>query len=198
MKKQVLFAVLQDFADWEYAFLAAVLQDGMNGQPSKYEVKTLSLEAEPVKSIGNFTILPDYTPTDVPEDFTGLILIGGKSWRKEEAKKLLPLVNKVYTQGKMLGAICDATVFLGMNGLMNEKEHTSNTREELIRAAGDAYTGKERYVSKQAVRDGNLVTANGSAPLEFMREVLLALEAFTPEEIEGGYRFYKEGLIRQE
>ena len=38
------------------------------------------------------------------------------SWRMEEAKKLVPTIEKAYADGKVIGAICDATVFLGMNG----------------------------------------------------------------------------------
>ena len=47
---------------------------------------------------------------------------------------------------------------------------------------------------RQAVRDGNVVTANGTGQLEFTRECLLALSADTPEAIEASYKFNKEGF----
>ena len=49
-------------------------------------------------------------------------------------------------------------------------------------------------MNKQAVRDGNIVTANGIGQLEFCREVLYALEADTAEAIEESYLFYKNGF----
>ena len=54
------------------------------------------------------------------------------------------------------------------------------------------------YVNAQAVSDGNVVTANGVAYLEFTREVLLRLEAGTVESIEMWYDFYKNGFVRPE
>ena len=52
-------------------------------------------------------------------------------------------------------------------------------------------------VSRQAVRDGKIVTANGSGYLEFARECLLALEADTPEQIAASYAFNKHGFYRE-
>ena len=60
--------------------------------------------------------------------------------------------------------------------------------------AGQNYTGQELYEERQAVRDGNVVTANGTGQLEFTRECLLALSADTPEAIEASYKFNKEGF----
>jgi len=47
------------------------------------------------------------------------------------------------------------------------------------------------------VRDGNVVTANGTGQLEFTCECLLALAADTPEAIEASYKFNKEGFCKQ-
>lgn len=60
--------------------------------------------------------------------------------------------------------------------------------------AGEKYTGEAGYVNKHAVRDGNIVTANGTAPLDFCREILYALDADTPKVIEESYQFYTNGL----
>ena len=44
------------------------------------------------------------------------------------------------------------------------------------------------------MREGNIVTANGTAQLEFARECLLALEVGTPQEVEAWYGFNKSGF----
>ena len=195
MKKQVLFVLMEQFADHEYPFLAITLQTKILDKTTPYEVKTISVSKNPVKSIGGLTVLPDYSIEDYPSDYAGLILIGGETWRTDEAKKIVPLLKQAFFGGKVVGAICDATVFLGMNGLLNDKKHTSNTLETLIEATQENYTGRDNYQSEQAVRDGNLITANGTAYLEFTKEVLTALNAYPAEHIENYYQFFKFGFI---
>ncbi|WP_251047884.1 DJ-1/PfpI family protein [Planococcus sp. ISL-109] len=136
--QKVLFVLLDDYADWEAGSLAAALNEEPEGQGQKFDVQTVSLTKDPIKSIGGFTVLPDYGLDDAPEDFAGLILIGGNSWRKEDSKRVMELVDKAMEKQAVLGAICDATVFLGMNGLLNDIPHTSNDLEDLKETAGDS------------------------------------------------------------
>ena len=90
--KEVIFVILEGFADWEGAFIAACLNQGvMPGSPVPYKVKTLSITKEPVSSIGGLRALPDYYLKDMPEDYAGLILIGGMSWFSPEAELIVPL-----------------------------------------------------------------------------------------------------------
>ncbi|MCL2136691.1 MAG: DJ-1/PfpI family protein [Coriobacteriia bacterium] len=193
MKKLVLFVLVDEFADHEYPFLASSLQDGIKELQSPYEVKTLAVSKDPLKSMGGFTILPDYSINDCPDDFSALVLIGGNTWRDTKAKLFAPLLKDSMDKGRIVGAICDATVFMGMNALLNTKKHTSNTLSDLMAAGKDSYTGQNNYQYEQAVRDGNLVTANGSAYLEFTAEVLEALDAFPLDYIQEDYRLYKFG-----
>lgn len=195
MKKLVLFVLLERFADYEYPFLATALQSSIKDMTSPYEVKTISLSKSPVKSIGGITVLPDFDIMDCPTEYAGIILIGGETWRSEEARQILPIIKQAYADGKVIGAICDATVFLGMNGFLNSRKHTSNTLDTLTEAAGDSYTGKDDYQNEQAVRDRNLITANGTAYLELTKEVLTALSAYPDDYIESSYLFFKQGLI---
>src|SRR5690606_41439553 len=88
---KVLFVLLDEYADWEAAALAAALNEEPEGKGQKFDVKTVSLTKEPIRSIGGFTVLPDYGLDDVPEEFSGLILIGGHSWRKEGSERIMEL-----------------------------------------------------------------------------------------------------------
>ncbi len=190
--REVLFVILDRYADWEAAHIAAALSDPDEGEP-KYAVKTVSLTREPVKSIGGFTVLPDYDLASAPEECAAVLLIGGYSWRKPEAAPVAEFVRRAQANGALVGGICDASVFLGMHGFLNAVRHTSNRLVSLKEAAGEAYTNEAEYVCEQAVCDGGVVTANGTAYLEFAREVLTALEAYPPEEIEEWVDFYKLG-----
>lgn len=97
-------------------------------------------------------------------------------------------------KGKVLGGICDASAFLGTAGILNDIAHTGNDLNDLKQWAGSAYTGEGNYIAKQAVRDQNIITANGTAPLEFAKEILLALHAAEEEKIMEWYHFHKLGL----
>ncbi len=190
MKITILFVVLDLYADWEAAYLSTLIN---KFDPDKYSVKTISLTKEPIKSMGNFTLLPDLDIKEIPEEFEGVILIGGMSWRKEDAKQVEQLVSKAVSENKIIGGICDATVFLGKMGILNDVKHTSNLLSDLQAWAGDSYTGAENYVNSQAVRDKNIITANGTATLEFAKEVLIALNIESEEKINEWYNFYKLG-----
>jgi len=193
MKKTVLFVILEQFADWEAAYLSSALH--MLGQDS-FAVRTVSLKKESVESIGGFRVIPDYDVLSVPDFYTALILVGGMSWRTDAARGIAPLAEDCFRKGRILGGICDASAFLGTIGLLNDVRHTSNSIEDLKAWAGLAYTGEENYVCEQAVRDGNIITANGTAALEFAREVLTALEAAPEDKIMGWYRFHKYGCYQ--
>ncbi|NDV67434.1 type 1 glutamine amidotransferase family protein [Dysgonomonas sp. 25] len=195
MKKEVIFVILNEFAEWEGSFLGTSLRAGVKpGNPIKYAVKTMSVTKEPLMSITGFRVMADYDINSFPQDYTALILIGGMSWFTEEAKQLVPIVEKAIREGKIVGGICNASVFLGCHGFLNNVKHTSNTVEYLKQYAGDNYTNEAGYIERQAVADKNIVTANGTGYLEFMKEVLLLLDADTPEIIDEAYRFYKYGL----
>lgn len=196
MKKEIIFVLLNHFADWEAAHTAVCLNTGViPGRPVKYITKTLSLTKEPIISIGGFRVLPDYDTYSLPEDYAGLVMVGGdNNWFSPEAEFLIPLVEKMIRENKLVAGICNASVYLGKHGFLNHIKHTSNTLEYLKNMAGEKYTGEANYIKKQAVRDGNIVTANGTAQFEFCREILYALNADEPEIIEESYSFYKNGF----
>lgn len=191
MKKTVLVVILDLYADWEAAYVSSLLL--ALGQ-ERYQVKTLSLTKEPVRSLGGFTTLPDYDLASIPADFAGVILVGGMSWRKEAARQVEPLARAALDKGAVLGGICDAAGFLATIGLLNDAGHTGNDMNDVKQWAGEAYTGEARYIAQPAVRDGKLVTANGTAPIEFAREVLLALDVAPENRVLEWYNFYKRGV----
>jgi putative intracellular protease/amidase len=189
--KTILFVLLEQWADWEAAYLSSAIR--MLGQ-NQYAIKTVSLTKETVESIGGFHVIPDYDIQSIPTDYEALILIGGMTWRSESAQNIKPLVAKCVQSGKVLGGICDASAFLGTTGVLNNVNHTSNDLNDLKQWADKAYTGEEKYIMKQAVSDKNIVTANGTATLEFAKEVMLALNVAPEDKIIEWYNFHKLGF----
>lgn len=197
MKKSIVIVLLDDFADWEAAFLAPALRTGvMRGCEGRYNTVYAAPGGKSVRSLGGLTIRPDRDLAALPESCVGLILAGGMSWQKPEARQVVPLVSEALDRGLLVGAICNATLFLAAQGFLNSVRHTGNTSEMMKEWGGSHYTGERLYEERQAVRHGNIVTANGTGYLEFTRECLLCLEADTPENIQNSYIFNKQGFYK--
>lgn len=187
--KKIVYVILEQWADWELAYISSAVN--MLGQ-DKFENKTVSLTKNAVTSIGGIKCLPDYGIETVPSDFDAVILIGGMSWHNESALHIKPLIENCIKDGKVLGAICDACRFLGSIGALNGAKHTANDLNELKQYS--AYTNEQGFIHRQAVSDNNIITANGTATLEFAREILKALSAASEDQINGWYDFHKLGF----
>ena len=83
---------------------------------------------------------------------------------------------------------------MAKHGFLNNVKHTGNGLEQLKLWGAANYTNDKGYIHVQAVCDNNIVTANGSATLEFAKELLSLLENDTPERIEMYYQFNKKGF----
>lgn len=196
MSNEILYILLPDYAAHEAVYLSqAIASDeyALKEHP-RFVNKVVAPTLEPVKSIGGFRTLPDYSFDTMPDDYAALVLIGGFGWTMSVAERVIPIVKQAVENGKIVGAICNGASFMAKCGLLNNVRHTGNGPEQLRLWGGENYTNPEGYVHAQAVSDRNIVTANGSATLEFARELLLLLENDTPERIEMYYQFNKQGF----
>ncbi|MCB1518842.1 MAG: DJ-1/PfpI family protein [Hyphomicrobiaceae bacterium] len=158
------------FADWECALLMAAARTyyGM-------DVLTVSTNGQKVTSAGGLQIIPDLALDQVsaqkPDAF---IMAGGSVWSTDEAPDMDDALKALAAGKVLIGAICDANLALAATGLINDVPHTANAPEALS-GVGD-YDGEKNYVaSPAAIRADGFVTAPGTAPISFMREVLIAL-----------------------
>jgi putative intracellular protease/amidase len=195
--KEILYILLNDYADHEVAFISQIVngdEQGYRKEP-KYTNRIVAATMDPVRSFGGLRTLPDYTYGTMPNDYAALVLIGGLGWLRAEADEILPIVKDAIDKGKPIGAICYAASWMAKQGLLNNIRHTGNGIGQLKYWGGSNYTNEAGYVSEQAVCDGNIITANGSAQLEFSCELQKLLEIDTPEQIERYRMFYKLGLV---
>lgn len=199
MNNEVLYVLLDDYADHESVFLAgAISNDAVaKRQHPKYINKVVAPTLEPVTSCSGFHILPDYSFDNMPDDYAALVLIGGYGWMNEKvASKVVPIVKRAIDKGIIVGAICNAASFMAKYGFLNRVKHTGNGLDQLKLWGGEHYTNEQSYVNAQAVSDARIVTANGSASLEFAKEMLLLLENEPAEAIEMWYQFFKQGYVQ--
>lgn len=192
----ILYILLPAYAAHEAVYLSqAIASDefALKENP-KYVNKVVAPTMASVRSIGGFATVPDYSFDTMPDDYAALVLIGGFGWAKPVAEEVVPLVKQALAAGKIVGAICNAASFMAAHGFLNACRHTGNGLDQLKLWGGDNYTNSDGYVNAQAVADNNIVTANGSATLEFAKELLLLLGNDTPDRIEMYYQFNKQGF----
>lgn len=189
MKKEALIFIFDGYADWEPAYLCTEL----NSQESSYTVKTISLDKAPKLSMGGFKVLPDYSVDDFPDEFSLLILCGGYAWMEQKNNGVIPVVEYAVKNHIPVGAICNAVNFMAENGYLNTIRHTGNTLE-FMKSQAPHYIGDQYFLKQQAVCDSGIITANGSAALEFAKEILIFMKTKPEADIAEWYRLHKTGF----
>lgn len=173
--KKALFLLLDEFADWEGAHLSSTLN-----QDDSWSVSTVSVEKS-VSSLGGFSVLVDYIIGDEPKDYDLLVMVGGNSW-DNDSEKLLDFVEEAFNKNIVIGAICGAVDYLARNGFLNKYKHTGNS--VYIWKNYKKYKPENEFLEKQSVSDNSLITANGTAPLEFTESILREIDFDDDENIE--------------
>jgi protease I len=112
-----------------------------------------------------------------PKSLAGVVIPGG--WAPDKLrlhKPALDLVKALMERKKVVAAICHAGWVLASAGVCKGRELTSYVaiKDDLVNAGA-------RWVDKEVVRDGNLVTSRTPADLPaFMRTTLAALAEVGP------------------
>ena len=187
----VLILLSENFADWEAAYICPELNKLEN-----YEIKTVSLSKTPVATMGGLKVIPDFDIDNIPEDINIRLLIipGGLSWDNKEYKKYCPIIKDCLENNILTAAICNGVTFLADNGFLDNRRHTGNTLEYLKQNA-PGYKGDAGYVESQSFVFENLITANGSAAVEFSRDIIGKLDIFSQKEIDEWFRIFKNGFL---
>ncbi|HKS44097.1 MAG TPA: type 1 glutamine amidotransferase family protein [Amycolatopsis sp.] len=190
--KTAYLYVLDTLADWEPGFLTAELNSGRYfARPdTRIPVRTAGLTTEPVTTMGGLRVRPEVPIDEIrPQDAAILILPGGNTWLEPLHDPVPAKAAEFLAAGVPVAAICGATLALANAGMLDERRHTSNNLGAL-RAMCHGYAGAGHFVPEPAVTDGDLITASGSAPLEFAREALARLGVLAPASLEAWYRLH--------
>ncbi|MFD7843921.1 type 1 glutamine amidotransferase family protein [Nocardia sp. NPDC059764] len=190
MMKTVHMAVYDTFSDWEVGHATAhINRELWHCDPGTWQVETVAVSADPVTSMGGMRILPDLVLDDLsPADSAMLILPGLETGHAPEMLAAFARKAREFLAvGVPVAAICGATFGLAQEGLLDDRRHTSNDPGYL---AYSGYSGGEHYVSETAVTDGDLITATGTRPVDFAREIFARLGIFEPRVLESWYKLY--------
>ncbi|TMR98752.1 type 1 glutamine amidotransferase family protein [Nonomuraea basaltis] len=191
MKEIVHHAVYDTVADWETGHATAHLRSGrFRREPGGYEVVTVGLTTDPVITMGGLRITPDLALDQLsPADSALLILPGADLW--DAGQELAPFARKArefLEAGVPVAAICGATAGLAREGLLDDRDHTSAVVQYL--EAQDGYAGAKRYLDRDAVLDGDLITAGPTEPVAFAREIFRRLDIYRPEVLDAWFRLF--------
>ena len=182
-------AVFDSLADWEIGYaIASIRRDLWQSEPGRYSISTVGLSGEPVTTMGGLRITPDVAVGELrPQDSAMLILAGGDNWDGEPMSCFRSAARQFLAAGVAVAAICGATLGLALEGLLDDRPHTSNAAEYL---AASGYAGGDRFVAEPVVTDGDLITASGVAPVHFAKAIFERLGLYSPEVTASWFKLY--------
>jgi putative intracellular protease/amidase len=176
--------VFTTLSDWEPSYVLPMLNDPTAG----YRVQTVGVSREPVKTAGGLTILPDLQLSELePAQSAMLILPGSDVWAQGTYPEAIEKAKAFLAAKVPVAAICGATAGLALAGLLDDRPHTSNAREYL-QALG--YRGEAFYQDQLVVTDGDLITANATAPVDFAYHILNKLQMHSPRLLDAWYGLF--------
>lgn len=190
---KVYLVVVDTVADWEIGYLTAELHSRrfFANPLAPFEVVKVGLTPAPVHSMGGMALTPDLVLDDVRMAQGDLLLLPGSDiWDQPAAKPALAFARARLDEGHNVAAICGATIGLAQAGALDRHAHTSNDLDFLKQTCPN-YRGAELYRHEPAVRERNLITATGLAPLEFSYEVFKLLDVMRPATLEAWYQLHK-------
>jgi putative intracellular protease/amidase len=182
-------AVFDTLADWETGYATAhIRRRSWQREPGRYSITTVGPAREPVTTMGGMRITPDIALDELqPSGSAMLILAGGDTWGEDAMAGFRAAARRFLAAGVPVAAICGATFGLALEGLLDDRAHTSNAAGYL---AFTGYAGGDRFVDEPVVTDGDLITASGVAPVHFARAIVERLAIYTPEVAASWFKLY--------
>ncbi|MCP3944587.1 MAG: glutamine amidotransferase [Desulfobacteraceae bacterium] len=190
LTKIIYLYIFDTLSDWEIGYVTVGINNPMmQVDPEKYQLKTFSIDGKPIRTIGGLQIMPDLSLDEVKlSNCEMLILPGGASWDEGGNQKVTALAKKFHENKIKVAAICGATLGFANIGLLDSIQHTSNSKDYLLNSH---YKGGEYYIDALSVSDKGVITASGTAPLEFAYEIFKELDLYNDEVLEAWYKLFK-------
>jgi putative intracellular protease/amidase len=188
---KILCLVSDEMADFEVTLTLQILKN-----KGDRNIVTVGQALAPVVGQTGFTFVPDLTlkqALELPE-VEALIIPGGPI--RPEWQEPTGLIQKMHAGEKLLAAICFGPQYLGPAGILDHHRFTTSCSEDKIRSLGvpDPYP-RYNYVEERVVCDGNVITAKGSAFVDFAFAVAQYLDIYLGRD-EEKKRYYNEIMDR--
>ncbi len=198
MSKLIYLYILDTMAEWEVGNIlqAISMESIVMKKTNEFELKTVSISMDPIRTIGGLSISPDCVLDDIDEkNCVALLLPGAEMWKDKRHTRILEKAHEYIKNDVLVGAICGATLALADLGILNKYRHTSNAVDYLTYSSKD-YSGKELYVNLPACGDRNLITASAAGGLLWAKQILEYLNVFPTKTINSWYNYFYTGDIK--
>ncbi|MHB8817338.1 MAG: type 1 glutamine amidotransferase family protein [Steroidobacteraceae bacterium] len=184
--------VFNGMADWEPSFaIAGINNPRFQREPGRFRVRTVGTTPSRVDTMGGVHIQTDLAHDDLaPTASAMLILPGGDEWEEGGHQQAVRKAAEFLAIGIPVAAICAATLALARAGFLDNRLHTSNA-PEYLQATG--YRGRALYRNIPAIADGNLITASGTAPVDFAYQIFGTLGLYSDPALDAWYALFKRG-----
>ena len=191
-QQDVHLFVFDSLSDWEAGYaIAGINNPQFQRNPGSYRIRSVALRRTPIVSMGGICIQPDLALEELsPTDSAMFIIPGGSAWDEGKNAQAIEVARIFLDSGIPVAAICGATAGLARGGLLDTRRHTSNSREYL---AATNYLGAELYEDASALTDNDLITAPGTAPVDFAYHIFKRLDIYTAPVLEAWYGLFKKG-----
>lgn len=191
MKKIFVF-IYDDMADFEITFITHLL-----GADLGMEIVTISYEDKLIKSKSGVIYKPSKLIKNVlEEDADGLIIPGG--WNGEIRPELIELIQNINSKGNLLGAICAGPRFLAKAGVLDNVSYTTSIVDWTETHKKDFMEEdpfpRQNFILDRVIRDGNIITAQGTAFIDFAIEIVDWFGGFDDEEDKNAFTKVIKGI----
>lgn len=178
MTKRIALYATDSMADWEFAYLTALVTRARQAKPGICELEFVGDGAGSVRTLGEIAVEPDGELQNLDLESLNILVIPGGDTYATGHEQLIETVSECEARGIPVAAICGGTLVLARAGLLDRRQHTSNAPGFLD---GTGYAGQTLYRSDPAVTDGGVITASGIYPVQFTAAVLREIEVFTDD-----------------
>jgi len=182
---KILVFIYDEMADFEITFVTHML-----GADLGKEIVTIAYEDKLIKSKSGIVYKPAKIIKNLlEEEAEGLIIPGG--WNGEIRAELIELIQNINTKGNLLGAICAGPRFLAKAGVLENVKYTTSIVKwmemHMEQFMEDDPFPRQNFLRDRVVRDGNIITAQGNAFVDFAIEIADWFGAFDDEEDKNGF-----------
>lgn len=166
---KLLVLVYEEFAEFEMTLLGFVARQEGNDL-----VTAGPDDAMKVRGMGGLTVQADLPLSRVnQEEYAALVIPGGVPETIIDREEVSALIRSFHRAGKTVAAICMAPVHLARAGVLDGRAYTTSASQNYR-----GFFDWERKVDRPVVVDGNVITALGSAFVEFALTLMEHLDGY--------------------
>ena len=165
--KEVLCFIYDGFADFETVLTCTGLS-----RTEDHELVYIAYDKTPVISSAGLKIIPDKAISEISQtkDIDGLIIPGGSE--RIIKPELENLIKQLNNEKKLLAAICAGPEFFARIGILKGRKYTTSQEPKDYKEKNELDPfPRDTYVDTRIVQDGNIITAQGYAFVDFALKI---------------------------